>query len=252
VGEGEVRLDERRTNVAKIGLRVTDVRVVEQTAFVLHLRPYRETSAIAELLTQDHGRVDTVARGVRGTRRKGSETLTPFVQLLVGWSGRTQLRSLTAFEPMAHHWLSGKPLFAGLYMNELLLRLLRPDDPHQDLFTGYQAAIGALADGDDIEPVLRRFERLLLRECGYELVLDRDADSGTPVDPNRKYRLESEVGFCVTDRDGYSGSVLLAIAAEQYESAEVRRAAKRVMRQALAPYLGSRPLHSRTLFRTTR
>lgn len=244
---------------------MTGVRAVSQDAFVLHVRPYRETSAIAELMTLEHGRVCVVARGVRGRKRKGAETLMPFARLLVSWAGRGQLRTLTSFERTEHHWLVGKSLYAGLYVNELMLRLLRSDDPHTQLFRGYALTVSALAGGEPIETpiesrieiVLRRFERLLLKECGYELVFDRDADTGEPVLAQARYFLEPDFGFrrVSAGKDaasGYRGTVLLAIAADEFDETEVRRVAKRIMREALAPHLGDRPLHSRALFRTSR
>lgn len=232
-----------------------DTRTRAEHAFVLHVRPYRETSAIVSLVTLEHGRIDVVARGVRGSRRKRADALAPFVRLQVAWTGRTQLRTLTAFEPVEHRWLSGRALFAGMYLNELLLRLLRPDDPHPELFGGYDRTVSALAEGVPIEPELRRFEKLLLRECGYELVFDRDADNGEPVAPGQAYCFEPELGFRRVGSGsdgGYPGALLLAIAADRFETTEVRRAAKRILRQALAPHLGDRPLHSRALFRVTR
>ncbi len=248
---------------------MTNLRAMSQQAFVLHVRPYRETSAIAELMTLEHGRVSVVARGVRGRKRKGTETLIPFVRLLVGWSGRGQLRTLTTFESIEHHWLVGKSLYAGLYLNELMLRLLRSDDAHPELFHGYALTVGALAGEASVEtpidaPVeariekqLRRFEKLLLKECGYELVFDRDADTGERLNAQAQYFLEPDFGFrrVAAGNDaiaGFSGAALLAIAADQFDETEVRRAAKRIMREALTPHLGDRPLQSRALFRTTR
>ncbi|MCZ6709019.1 MAG: DNA repair protein RecO [Gammaproteobacteria bacterium] len=252
---------------------MTNVRAIGQEAFVLHLRPYRETSAIVELMTLEHGRVSVVARGVRGRKRKGAETLIPFVRMLVGWSGRGELRTLTAFEPTEHHWLVGKSLYAGLYLNELMLRLLRSDDPHAELFRGYALTVCALAGeapsalaGEApshtpidtlIEKTLRRFEKLLLKECGYELVFDRDADTGERVSAQARYFLEPDFGFrrLAAGKDGlrsYRGATLLAIAADHFDEIEVRRVAKRIMREALAPHLGNRPLHSRSLFRASR
>ena len=248
---------------------MTNLRAMSQQAFVLHVRPYRETSAIIELMTLEHGRVSVVARGVRGRKRKGTGTLIPFVRLLVGWSGRGQLRTLTTFESIEHHWLVGKSLYAGLYLNELMLRLLRSDDAHPELFHGYALTVGALAGEASVEtpieaPVeariekqLRRFEKLLLKECGYELVFDRDADTGERLNADARYFLEPDFGFrrVASGNDaiaGFGGAVLLAIAADQFDETEVRRVAKRIMREALTPHLGDRPLQSRALFRTTR
>ncbi len=102
-------------------------RIVDEPAYVLHVRAYRETSAIIDLLTLQHGRVSVVARGVR--RARGGQP-HPFGRLSVGCSGRGQLLTLAGYDSISHRWLTGDALYAGLYLNELLLRLLRDDDPH--------------------------------------------------------------------------------------------------------------------------
>jgi DNA repair protein RecO (recombination protein O) len=248
-------------------------RVHGEPAFVLHSRPYRETSAITDLLTEQHGLVSVVARGVRGPRRQrarsGAPTLLPFTRLVVAYSGRSQLHTLTSADAVQHCWLTGAALYAGLYLNELLLRLVRHQDPHPELFAGYAAAVAGLgATEPAIEPVLRRFEKLLLRECGYELIFDHDAHSGAPVAPELLYRFAPEEGFLriedASDPPGvreptaseggavgyaYSGATLHAIAADDYDDPTVRRAAKQIMRRALAPHLGAQGLRSRMLFK---
>jgi DNA repair protein RecO (recombination protein O) len=237
-------------------------RIQGEAAFALHSRPYRETSAIAELLTLQHGLVSVVARGVRGPRRqrgRGGLSILPFTRLIVSCAGRTQLLTLTSADAVRHHWLTGAALYAGLYVNELVLRLLKHQDPHSELFLGYEATVAGLdVPGADIEPVLRRFEKLLLRESGYELVFDYEASSGQPVEPAGSYRFVPELGFvrapmAVAEGESddlvLSGATLLAIAADDYSNPDNRRAAKRIIRRALVPHLGGRGLHSRTLFR---
>jgi DNA repair protein RecO (recombination protein O) len=237
-------------------------RIQGEAAFALHSRPYRETSAIAELLTLQHGLVSAVARGVRGPRRQRGRSglsVVPFTRLVVSCAGRTQLLTLTGADAIRHHWLTGAALYAGLYLNELVMRLLRHQDPHPELFLGYEATVAGLdAPGADIEPLLRRFEKLLLRESGYELVFDCDASTGEPVDPEASYRFVPELGFVrapLAVAEGESddlvlrGATLLAIADDDYSDHDNRRAAKRIIRRALGPHLVGRGLHSRALFK---
>ncbi len=228
-------------------------RIAGEPAYVLHARPYRETSALIDLLTLQHGRVSVVARGARGSRR-GSSQPQPFGRLLIGCSGRGSLLTLTGCDALSHRWLTGDALYAGMYLNELLLRLLRDADPHPRLFDGYEATLDGLMSTTDPEPDLRKFERLVLKESGYEVTFDTDADSGEPVVATRGYAFVPDSGFhAVTqptdERLVFSGSTLLAIAVDDYRDDHVRRVAKQIMRRALAPHLGDRPIRSRALYR---
>ena len=228
-------------------------RITNEPAYALHTRPYRETSSIIDLLTLQHGRLSVVARGSR-TPGRGKTQPRQFGRLLIGCSGRAQLLTLTSCDTLSHRWLTGDGLYAGLYLNELLLRLLRDDDPHPRLFEGYEETLDRLAEGVDPEPALRSFELLLLKECGYELTLAYAAQTGDPVVCNAAYRYVPDVGFydvdeAVDDKLVFDGATLLAIADNDFSSARARRAAKHIMRRALAPHLGDKPLRSRALYR---
>lgn len=229
-------------------------RVQDEPAYVLHRRPYRETSLLVDLLTPTFGRMGVVARGTRGgTRSRWGVQFEPFSRLLVSCAGRGGLLTLSGAESVTRHTLEGRALFAGLYLNEMLVRVLRADDAHPALFSGYGDALRVLGDGGDLEPVLRRFEKLVLKESGYALSFDVDADTGEPIRPGCRYWFTPELGFTATvassgSRLVFDGEVLLAVNADRYEDLVVRRAAKRIMRRALAPYLGDRPLVSRAMF----
>ncbi len=227
-------------------------RIVNELAYVLHQRPYRETSALVELLTVEHGCVSVVGRGVRAGRRT-APGLHPFGRILVTCSGKSALLTLTHAESLDRHVLQGRALFSGLYLNELILRLVKHDDGHPALFVAYEEALAALAAGEEIESVLRRFEKALLRECGYGIDFEFDAETGRSIEPLRCYRFQPDVGFVgvaerADDRSVFSGATLLAIRDDGYHDADVRRAAKRLLRRALAPHLGDRPLNTRSLF----
>ena len=224
---------------------------LRQPAFVLHRRPYRETSAIIELITRDHGRVAAVARSARRARRQ--EAVAPFACLEVAWRGRGRLVTLTGAEATRRFALAGRPLFAGMYLNELLTRCLPPEEPAAPLFAAYGDTLARLAAGDDLEPALRTFERRLLRELGYELVFAFEHASGAAIEPDGRYELVNGEGFRAapagTAAKTHRGAVLIAIAGDRYEAPEVRRAAKSILRTALRAHIGHRPLLSRELFR---
>ena len=135
-------------------------RVDLQPAFVLHSRRYRDTSLIVELWTAEWGRVAAVARGARqGSRRSQRVALQAFQPLLVSWSGRGSLKTLTTRESAgAAVHLAGKRLYSGLYVNELLVRLLAHEDPHPELYTAYVSLLDALAERSDLDVQLRQFE----------------------------------------------------------------------------------------------
>lgn len=220
-------------------------------AYVLHSRAYRDTSALVDLLTLDHGLQRVVWRGARGQRRK----LTPqlFVPMLVGMTGRSELKTLTQAEIAGRFsLLQGDNLFSGLYLNELLVRLLASGDPQPLLFAAYQHALEQLAGGAPLEPILRRFEWQLLDLLGYGFSLEQDA-SGQPLTASQRYSWHATDGLQLLidplQRDaGLPGGALLAMAADDWSAATTLRAAKQLMRQALAAQLGDRPLVSRTLF----
>ncbi|NIR62124.1 MAG: DNA repair protein RecO [Gammaproteobacteria bacterium] len=227
-------------------------RVALQPAYVLHQRPFRNTSLLLELLTPGHGRVGLVARGVRTQRSRLRPLLQAFRPLLVSWSGRGELGTLTGVEGAERApSLQGRALLAGFYLNELLVRLLGRHDPHADLFTAYHDALQALA-GSWGEAALRIFEKRLLQALGYGLVLEHEVERGRALEPEALYcyRLEhgpvpakaGEAGLTV------HGATLLALARERLESARALREAKALTRAALGLYLGDRPLKSRDLF----
>lgn len=230
-------------------------RVELEPAFVLHNRPYRETSLIVEAFGRDTGRLGLIAKGARRPKSGLRGMLQPFRPLLLSWSGRGELGVLTGTEPDGFvHPLTGTALFSGLYMNELLMRLMHRHDPHPELFHYYRAALEALADGQTTEAVLRIFEKHVLESIGYGLVLDRDIASGEPILDDGAYRYELERGptrIAPGDGEGLrvAGDTLLSLAREQLDSSRALDEAKQLMRVVLRRYLGDKPLATRTLFR---
>jgi len=231
------------------------MRITLQPAFVLHYRPYRETSLLVDLLTRDHGRIALISRGIRKNHSPLKALLQPFNSLFVSWQGKTELMTLTAAEPNGiHKPLNGSCLLSGLYINELLMRLLQKHDPCPNLYTIYQQTLVELQAPVLHQRILRLFEKKLLEELGYGLQLDHEIDTGIPLKEDKRYRYHAELGF-KPDEHGdeashllFSGKSLIALAKEQLTDLECLREIKRLMRLVLTPLLGTQPLYSRKLF----
>src|SRR5712691_563317 len=151
-------------------------RQESREAFILHGYAYRETSLLVEVFTRDFGRISMVARGARGARSALRGVLLAFQPLALSWFGKGDVRTLARAE-----WIGGQPLLrgeallCGFYLNELLLRLVSREDPYDALFSQYHQALRRLASGAESSPVLRAFEKALLKELGYAMMLDRDS-----------------------------------------------------------------------------
>jgi DNA repair protein RecO (recombination protein O) len=231
------------------------MRVIQEPAYVLHHHEYGETSLLLELFTRRHGRLGVVAKGARRARSPLRAALIPFQPLVMGFSGRGDLPTLTAAEPAGTApAIAGEALFCGLYLNELLLRLLHRHDPHERLFESYSEALGRLGEGRDTEAALRVFEKRLLEDIGFGPVLDHDVQNGAPLQPDTIYRYLPERGPVpahAAEGEGIAvhGGSLLALASEQLVEETARREIKHLMRALLSRHLGERPLTSRDLFR---
>ncbi len=223
-----------------------------EPAFVLHGRDYRNSSLLLELLARDHGRVGVVARGARGPRSRTAGLLQPFQPLAVSWRARGDLGSLQAVESAGRApRLTGRRLVSGFYANELLMRLLGREDPHPGLFERYLEYLEALAGPTEEVITVRAFERDLLAMLGYGLGLQSDVD-GEPLVRAHWYRYDPDLGaVAVAGAQGagviVSGAILLDLALADMPLA-VARASRGLMRAALAPHLGNRPLKSRELY----
>lgn len=226
-------------------------RVALEPAFVLHTRQYRNSSLIVEMFTMRHGRVAAVARSARGPKSRYRGRIQPFAPILASWVGRSELKSMGTVESNGRSYvLEGSPLLCGFYLNELMMRLVGHEDPFPSLYERYQNTLNSLEQGGVFEAHLRYFEKHLLQDLGYGLSFSRDLTHGD-IDPNGFYRYMSDRGFHQADPNDdvalFPGSMLLALKNETLETPEDLRFAKRLMRMALSPYLGKRPIHTRAL-----
>ncbi len=233
------------------------MRVLLQPAFILHRRPYRDTSLLLEAFSREHGRLGLVARGAASSRSRLKSVLQPFLPLLLSWSGAGDLAALTAAEETERPAsLPPAQVLAGLYVNELLVRLLPRQDPLPGLFVAYRALLAELAVATDAEPPLRRFEKRLLEELGYGLNLEREAAGGTPIVAEQRYCYVLDRGPLAAD-SGWSGVPisgrgLLALRDGLLADPDVLREVKRLTRAALAEQLRGRALKTRELYRVKR
>lgn len=239
------------------------VKVDLQPAYVLHSRHYRETSLLVDLLTPDYGRLSVVARGASGPRSGLRYCLQPFRRLAVSWYGKGELKTLKSAEEHACIRLEGDALFSGIYLNELLMRLLGGQDGCEQIFILYERVIAAMAQTTQIQPVLRIFELNLLEQLGYAIsfpetsAVENNSNGQHPSAPRvEKYCYDVGGTFIAVHSTAeigdsaryFTSTELSAISKGDYSDQKIFPAAKRLMRLALAPLLGGRVLNSRKLF----
>jgi len=227
----------------------------DEPAFVLHNHPFRETSLILDVFSRRYGRLAIVARGARRPRSSLRGLLLNFQPLLLSWFGKGEVRTLHSAEWQGGQpYLQGTALMCGFYLNELLLNLLARDDPHERLFDYYSATLQRLAHQTDHAATLRCFERHLLQELGYALVLEREAGSDKAVQAELCYRYAVESGVLPDEgREGsgiaVSGKTLLDMARDDYADPVTAQQSKQLMRAVLNHHLGGKPLHTRELIK---
>jgi len=231
-------------------------RVFQEPGFVLHTYRYRETSVIVEVFSRHYGRASLLAKGARRWKKRGTNLyLRPFQQLLLAWSGRGELATLSGAEELPPVLQLGKAeTYCGFYLNELMVRLLHKHDPHEALYDYYEAALLGLSRGENAESVLRIFEKRLLDEIGYGMNLDIDAISGKPIEPGMNYSYLPNQGPTTSLPDSaeelsakISGRSLIALREEMLDQ-EALRELKGMMRRIIDQRLNYNPLASRSMF----
>jgi DNA repair protein RecO (recombination protein O) len=226
-----------------------------QPVYVLHTYPFKETSLVVELFAHGFGRVATTAKGARRPRSAMRGMLQSFQPLIATWSGKLELKTLHSLE-----WggglllLKGEALMCGFYMNELLLRLLPREDPHESLFEYYSATLKTLASSENLATTLRRFELKLLQELGYAIPMHHDV-SGAAILEATNYSYVAEHGPTringaqSRNNNGVQllGKTMIDMLSDDYSNVQTQLQSKQLMRYLLAHYLGDKPLHTRQL-----
>lgn len=230
------------------------MRINGEPVFVLHTRPWRETSLLIEALSANHGRMGLLARGVQGPKRQVLRAaLQPLQYIRIDAVQRGELAQLRAAEALdAAPMPAGEATLAAFYVNELVLRLALRGDPQPDLFDAYGRMRGRLGAGESLGWTLRRFERDLLDAIGFGLDFASDGD-GSAIDPAARYHLDPEHGArrLLSDRGhddrsaAATGRALLALAADdEIPGADDLASLRRALRPVLLHHLNGRPLKS--------
>lgn len=225
-------------------------RIQQEPAWLLHHRPFRDSSRIVDILSRDHGRLSLVARGSRSAKSSLRGILRPFMPLQMSWVIRSDLGTLTGAEmhgePIS---LLGDALLSGYYINELLLHLMHRHDPQPEIFDAYRQAISDLAGNDNVAATLRRFEMTLLQLLGYALNLHHDTESEALLSDDDFYEYRVERGpVPVRKREGimvFSGRRLLEIGQQRFEDPDILKDAGRLLREVIRFHLGGKELKSR-------
>jgi len=247
-------------------------RVYSQPAYILHTTAYQNTSLLVDAFTADYGRIRFVAKGAKRLKSVFAGKLEVFVPLLLSWSGRGDLYTLTEADfaqtqkrTSFNCELRGTALLSAYYVNELILRFLTLEDPHTELFSYYMETIDKLQSKKNIESVLRNYEKSLLDEIGYSLLLTHDVDTGAAIIKEQQYyyvlsegpkklnsySIKSNVNKTVGDGVAISGKALLELERGTLTTIESLKQAKHLMRAIISKHLGDVPLKTRTLSQST-
>ncbi len=236
------------------------MRVQSQPAFLLHSRPFRETSLIIEVFTRQYGRTGLLARGIRSPRSRKRALVMPFQPLLLGWSGKGELPLMTAIEETGQaRELSSEQRYAGFYLNELLMKLLHRHDSHESLFDFYSEVLDEIYQHRPIHLALRRFEKELLSQSGYGLILHHEAGSSRPVAAEELYQYIPEQGpvpvkkhvqgpYAEIQGISIRGKSLLDFHRNEFSDKCSLRECRLLVRYLLDRQLAGKVLHSRQVF----
>ena len=221
----------------------------KQKAFVVHSKPYKETSLIVTFLTERKGKVNAVAKGAKRKKSKFSGNLEPFQLLSIDYGGRSNLKTLFLAESIEPYkdFVESENLFSAFYVNELINFLLPYSDESTELFKIYRDCIQNLKAEKNIEIVLRIFELKVLSELGYEINLESEFSNGDPISEEKKYSYRPESGFYECS-DGYSGKDLNGIIGMNFSESSLR-VCKAITRQTFDHYFSELNIQSRVFFK---
>jgi DNA repair protein RecO (recombination protein O) len=231
---------------------MSDDAFVFHNAFILHTRPYRNTSLLVDCFSEDLGRLTLIAQGARRRTGQFAGLMQPFIPLSLQWRGKHDLKTLTQADVRAPAFIyQGQALVCGLYVNELMCRVLKPFDADRKLFVHYESTLRSLNDPKQVLPALRQFELELLTAAGYAIDFFKTIAS-QPILEHEYYEYLIGEGFRTVsggarNPHAFSGEILLAMGQGLWHNPSVCKAAKRLCRQALQPLLGTKPILSREL-----
>ena len=229
-------------------------KVSLEPAFVLHTRPYQETSILVDFFTRSYGRLNAIAKGAKRPKSPLRSVLTPASKLSVTLTGKSDLKTLSSVEIIDHFQLNdGVSLNSVIYINELVTKATEREDPHAAIFDDYEILLQKLSNQSsqvELEQNLRNFELNLLQEMGYGIDLSRDAETNDKIEKESIYKFFPDKGFAidkgtVTSQKSFFGKDIINFKKGNFEKKETRDASKIIMRIALDYHLGNKTLNIR-------
>lgn len=222
-------------------------------SFILHQRPYCESSLLLDVFTLQYGRISIIAKGVKGKKKSSAGLLQLFQPLLLSWAGSGELYSLRGAEAEgAAYILNGEATLCGLYINELIVKLTPAGEENQMIFSAYRETLANLEGAENNELALRLFEKHFLSHLGYGLTLDHDVETGQPVEAQQHYYYLADSGLhrskTANKQQTISGRSLQHLIAESGFDQESLNEIKQLMRSVIHFYLGGNTLQTRKLF----
>ena len=219
--------------------------------FLLHQRSYGETSIIADVFTQNSGKISFLAKGAKKPKSKFFGYLVPFQKLKITYSGRSELKTLTSIDrDLANNTNTfSKMSYSLLYINELLIKLLPKDAKHEELFALYDEFLEKINKNNNLEISLRRFELDLLDMLGYGFDYESEIDSNEPIEEEATYVFVSQRGFRKSKNSDFKGSHIINIKKRNFEDVPLKYL-KEITTKAISICLEGRDLTSRRIFKS--
>lgn len=231
------------------------MRVHKEKSYVLRTIPFTESSLIVDVFSRNHGRLNLLAKSARRVKSQFRGVLRPFQLLSLSWSGKGEVPVVTGASLQSNFLeMKGEVLYVGSYLNELLIKLLHKHDPVRALFDSYEQALNSLHHETNLSQPIRIFEKKLLKELGYGLILDTEADRAQTIQESKFYTYEFDKGPICVARDvpnSISGAALLALAKEKIPPGPVELQSRRLLSDAMEHHLNGRKIHSREIYRQT-
>ena len=219
-------------------------------AFLLHQRPYGNTSVMAEMFTLDNGRISVIARGAKNPKSKFFGVLSPFSKLRITYRGRSELKTLTNVDKEDIFSNSFSKLsYTLLYINELLIKILPQGAPQKELFNLYDKFLLEIKTSNEIDIILRRFEIDLLEMLGYGINFINEVDSGHSIDADKLYDFVPELGFKESPNGIFNGKEIISISKLDFENINKKKI-KSLTTMAIGYSLDGGDLKSRQIFKT--
>tara|TARA_B100001057_G_scaffold430006_1_gene456459 strand:- start:910 stop:1599 length:690 start_codon:yes stop_codon:yes gene_type:complete len=219
-------------------------------AFLLHQRPYGNTSVMAEMFTLDNGRISVIARGAKNPKSKFFGVLSPFSKLRITYRGRSELKTLTNVDKEDIFSNSFSKLsYTLLYINELLIKILPQGAPQKELFNLYDKFLLEIKTSNEIDIILRRFEIDLLEMLGYGINFINEVDSGHSIDADKLYDFVPELGFKESPNGIFNGKEIISISKLDFENINKKKF-KSLTTMAIGYSLDGGDLKSRQIFKT--